>query len=106
MAGSPDWIRTLVNSFCAPKQIPLIVFTSTPSKQLVRQGELLTFGEWAGFFLENYSKPPIRAAGTHEAFWFKQAATGDDGRMQPFVPVEVLFKGRHFDGQIIILCVT
>jgi len=26
--------------------------------------------------------------------------------MQPFVPVEVLFKGRHFDGQIIILCVA
>ncbi len=26
--------------------------------------------------------------------------------MQPSVPVEVLFKGRHFDGQIIILCVS
>ena len=26
--------------------------------------------------------------------------------MQPFVPVEALFKGRHFDGQIIILCVS
>ena len=25
--------------------------------------------------------------------------------MQPLVPVEVLFKGRHFDGQVIILCV-
>src|SRR5216684_2177180 len=25
--------------------------------------------------------------------------------MQPFVPVEALFKGRHFDGQVIILCV-
>src|ERR1700720_4419902 len=31
---------------------------------------------------------------------------GDDGRMQRFAPVEVLFKGRHFDGQIIILCVA
>jgi transposase-like protein len=30
----------------------------------------------------------------------------DDGRMQPFGPVESLFKGRHFDGQIIILCVS
>src|SRR5215472_2431350 len=30
----------------------------------------------------------------------------DDGRMQPFGPVEALFKGRHFDGQIIILCVS
>jgi hypothetical protein len=26
--------------------------------------------------------------------------------MQSFVPVEALFKGRHFDGQIIILCVS
>ena len=26
--------------------------------------------------------------------------------MQRFVPVEALFKGRHFDGQIIILCVS
>ena len=26
--------------------------------------------------------------------------------MQPFVPVEALFKGRHFDGQIIILFVN
>jgi integrase len=34
---------------------------------IVRKGEQLTFGEWADFFLENYSKPPIRAAGTHEA---------------------------------------
>jgi transposase-like protein len=26
--------------------------------------------------------------------------------MQPFGPVEALFKGRHFDGQIIFLCVS
>jgi transposase-like protein len=26
--------------------------------------------------------------------------------MQPFGPVEALFNGRHFDGQIIILCVS
>jgi len=26
--------------------------------------------------------------------------------MERFVPAEVLFKGRHFDGQIIILCVS
>jgi transposase-like protein len=26
--------------------------------------------------------------------------------MQPFGPIEALFKGRHFDGQIIILCVS
>jgi integrase len=34
---------------------------------IVRKGEHLIFGEWADFFLENYSKPPIRAASTHEA---------------------------------------
>lgn len=34
---------------------------------IVRRGEQLLFGEWADFFLEHYSKPPIRAAKTHEA---------------------------------------
>ena len=33
-------------------------------------------------------------------------ATRDHGRMRRFVPVEALFNGRHFDGQIIILCVS
>ena len=32
----------------------------------IRKGEQLTFGEWADFFIENYSKPPIRAIKTHE----------------------------------------
>jgi hypothetical protein len=32
----------------------------------VRRGEQLTFNEWADFFVENYSKPPIRAEKTHE----------------------------------------
>jgi hypothetical protein len=32
----------------------------------VRRGEHLTFNEWADFFVENYSKPPIRAEKTHE----------------------------------------
>src|SRR5438067_6998874 len=30
----------------------------------------------------------------------------DDGRTRPFGPIEALFKGRHIDGQIIILCVS
>lgn len=34
---------------------------------IVRKGEQLDFGEWVDFFLENYSKPPIRAAKTHDA---------------------------------------
>jgi integrase len=35
--------------------------------EVVRRGEQLQFGEWVDFFLENYSKPPIRAEKTHEA---------------------------------------
>jgi integrase len=34
---------------------------------VVRKGERLQFTDWADFFLENYSKPPIRAEKTHEA---------------------------------------
>jgi integrase len=34
---------------------------------VVRKGEQLQFAEWADFFLENYSTPPIRAPKTHEA---------------------------------------
>jgi len=33
----------------------------------IRKGKQVTFDEWADFFLENYSKPPIRAAATHVA---------------------------------------
>jgi hypothetical protein len=34
---------------------------------IVRRGEPLQFADWVDFFLENYSKPPIRAAKTHHA---------------------------------------
>ncbi|MGB2679154.1 MAG: integrase [Candidatus Acidiferrum sp.] len=34
---------------------------------IVRRGENLNFGQWADFFLENYSKPPVRELKTHEA---------------------------------------
>jgi hypothetical protein len=34
---------------------------------VVRKGEQLQFAAWVDFFLENYSKPPIRAEKTHEA---------------------------------------
>jgi len=37
------------------------------SLEILRKGKQLTFGEWADFFLANYSKPPIRAMKTHEA---------------------------------------
>jgi integrase len=35
--------------------------------EIVRRGEALNFGQWADFFLENYSKPPIREQKTHNA---------------------------------------
>ncbi|MCI0627074.1 MAG: tyrosine-type recombinase/integrase [Acidobacteria bacterium] len=35
--------------------------------EVIRKGEALNFGEWADSFLTSYSKPPIRAAKTHEA---------------------------------------
>ena len=35
--------------------------------QVIRKGETLCFGEWADFFLEHYSKPPVRQPGTHNA---------------------------------------
>ena len=34
---------------------------------VVRKGEQLQFRDWVAFFLENYSKPPMRAEKTHEA---------------------------------------
>ena len=37
--------------------------------------------------------------------WCKLLAS-DDERMQGFVSIEDLFKGRHFDRQIIVLCVS
>jgi hypothetical protein len=32
----------------------------------LRRGQNLAFGEWADFYLENFSKPPFRAQKTHE----------------------------------------
>jgi hypothetical protein len=34
--------------------------------EIVRKGEQMEFTQWADFFLENYSKPPLRAAKTHD----------------------------------------
>ena len=34
---------------------------------VVRKGEQIQFADWVDFFLENYSKPPMRAEKTHEA---------------------------------------
>src|SRR5580693_1367800 len=32
----------------------------------LRRGQDLTFGEWADFYLENFSRPPFRALKTHQ----------------------------------------
>jgi integrase len=35
--------------------------------EIRRKGETLTYEQWADFFLDTYSKPPMRATKTHEA---------------------------------------
>ena len=35
--------------------------------EIVKKGEQLEFTQWGDFFLENYSKPPLRAGKTHAA---------------------------------------
>jgi len=35
--------------------------------EVIRKGETLAYEQWADFFLENYSKPPVCAEKTHEA---------------------------------------
>jgi hypothetical protein len=37
--------------------------------------------------------------------WCKISETGDHGKMSRLVPVEELFAGRHFDAEIVVLCV-
>ncbi len=33
--------------------------------EIMRKGETLAYGQWADFFLENYSRPPVRTEKTH-----------------------------------------
>jgi len=40
-----------------------------------------------------------------EWLWCKFLGTGEDGGMARFVPIEELFAGRHFDAEIVVLCV-
>jgi len=37
------------------------------SLSVVKKGQRLSFNQWADIFLEDYSKPPMRAEKTHEA---------------------------------------
>ena len=37
------------------------------SLDFIRKGRQMTFRDWADLYLEHYSKPPIRAAKTHES---------------------------------------
>ena len=43
------------------------ISTGLLTVEVVRKGEQLLFKDWADFFLQNYSQPPIREAKTHEA---------------------------------------
>jgi hypothetical protein len=44
-------------------------------------------------------------AANSERLWCKTAANWDDEQIARFLPVEELFKGRHFGREIVVLCV-
>jgi hypothetical protein len=77
------------------------------------QGQLINFPKniaiWGGllFIAGSVGQPCVlpRRTVTSEGSGANAAAFGDDGRMPRFVPVEGLFKGRHFDWEIVVLCV-
>src|SRR5258708_3765773 len=48
------------------KRTPETSSTIAPSLDVIRKGEKLSLEQWADFFLENYSKPPVRAEKTHQ----------------------------------------
>jgi hypothetical protein len=76
-------------------------------------------GCWRSAFQYPYSTGPLSQPPLHGPdqpldvrlhvyrpwLWCNRGAFGDDGRMPQFVPVEELFKGRHFDREIVVLCV-
>ena len=46
-----------------------------------------------------------RVATFFQRLWCKLYGVGEDEGMPRFVPVEQLFAGRHFDAEIVVLCV-
>jgi hypothetical protein len=52
-----------------------------------------------GLRRRNISAKVCRGSGANAS------GTGDDGQVPRFVPVEELFKGRHFDREVVVLCV-
>ncbi len=59
--GTSDWDE-------AQRQLrQRLLFRDNNTLELVRRARSLTFKDWAEAFLENYSKPPIRAQATHVA---------------------------------------
>ena len=40
-----------------------------------------------------------------KGLWCEITEVGEDGVVSRFVPVEELFAGRHFDAEIVVLCV-
>ena len=63
--------------------------------------------ERQGAMLLGRPLPPIRTARTVDESALVQTPVvlGNDGQVSRFVPVEELFKGRHFDQEIVVLCV-
>jgi hypothetical protein len=47
------------------RQVPRLHARDGNILEIVRRGEALNFGQLEDFFLENYSKPPIRELKTH-----------------------------------------
>jgi hypothetical protein len=40
-----------------------------------------------------------------EGLWCKMSGVGENGKVSRFVSVDELFAGRHFDAEIVVLCV-
>ena len=54
--------------------------------------------------IDEWSKD-IKAVAAYENVWCKISGMGEDEGMSRFVPVGELFAGRHFDAEIVLLCV-
>src|SRR5712691_13451664 len=65
--------------------------------------------DWRYACRQSHSPPSCRSELFHNTrcgSGAKARVAGEDEGMQRFVPIEDLFKGRHFDRQIIVLCVS
>ena len=77
------WCSAATHSSSVPRSFSICLISSRVSRvrstrspnsgetisfrDVVRKGDQLQFTDWVDFFLENYSRPPIRAEKTHQA---------------------------------------